>query len=108
MAREGVDSARKRAEQSACVTAEEAFQQLGIDRTTGYRAIQQGTFPLPTIRVGRLIRVPASALRHLLVLDDARYDSTEEPDGHMTDGTARPSLALDVNRGSDNASASRG
>jgi predicted DNA-binding transcriptional regulator AlpA len=108
MAKEGVESARKRTVRSACVSAEEAFEQLGIDRTTGYRAIQRGTFPLPTIRVGRVIRVPAAALRHLLVLDDARYHSTEVPDGDAPDGPTRPSLALEVNSGSGNASASRG
>ena len=30
----------------ACVTADEAFAELGIDRTTGYRAIKEGTFPV--------------------------------------------------------------
>lgn len=108
MARERAESARRRTGQSACVSAEEAFEQLGIDRNTGYRAIRRGTFPLPTIRVGRVIRVPTAALRDLLVLDDARYHSTEEPDGEMPDGPARPSLALEVKSGSGNASASRG
>jgi excisionase family DNA binding protein len=50
----------------ACLTADEAFAELGIDRTTGYRAIREGTFPVPVIRVGRLIRVPTAALRALL------------------------------------------
>jgi len=52
------------------VTAEEAFAELGIDRNTGYRAIRDGTFPLPVIRVGRTIRVPTVALRRALQLDD--------------------------------------
>src|SRR5437879_2185581 len=42
----------------AVVTAEEAFEHLGIDRSTGYKAIRDGTFPVPVIRVGRIIRVP--------------------------------------------------
>ena len=50
------------------VSAEEAFAELGIDRTTGYRAIRNGTFPLEVIRVGRLIRVSTTALRELLGL----------------------------------------
>ena len=54
----------------ACITADEAFAELGIDRTTGYRAIKDGTFPVPVIRVGRLIRVPTAALRRLLDADD--------------------------------------
>jgi len=53
----------------ACISAEEAFAQLGIDRTTGYRAIREGTFPVPVIRIGRLIRVPTAAFRRLLALD---------------------------------------
>ena len=65
-----------------CVSAEEAFRQLGIDRTTGYRAIKDGTFPLPVVRVGRLIKVPIAALRRLLAVDAERYDDDEKPDGH--------------------------
>lgn len=53
------------------MTAEEAFAELGIDRSTGYRAIRDGTFPLPVIRVGRIIRVPTAALRRLLMVDPA-------------------------------------
>lgn len=47
-------------------SADEAFALLGIDRTTGYRAIKDGTFPVTTIKVGRLIRVPVAPLRALL------------------------------------------
>jgi predicted DNA-binding transcriptional regulator AlpA len=57
------------------VSAEEAFAQLGIDRTTGYRAIRAGTFPLEVIRIGRAIRVPTQALRRLL-----QFDEQPEPD----------------------------
>jgi excisionase family DNA binding protein len=52
------------------LTADEAFEHLGIDRTTGYRAIRDGTFPLPIVRVGRLIRIPTAALRRLLQVDE--------------------------------------
>lgn len=67
-----------------CLSADEAFAQLGVDRTTGYRAIRDGTFPVPVIRVGRLIRVPTAALRRVLGLDngdehpDALYDEVTE------------------------------
>jgi predicted DNA-binding transcriptional regulator AlpA len=57
------------------ISAEEAFKELGIDRATGYRSIRDGTFPLEVIRVGRVIRVPTSALRRLLQLDGAEPDS---------------------------------
>jgi predicted DNA-binding transcriptional regulator AlpA len=60
------------------VSAEEAFQLLCIDRTTGYKAIRDGTFPLPVVRIGRVIRIPTAALVQLL---DPEYgkDSTEDP-----------------------------
>jgi excisionase family DNA binding protein len=61
----------------AVISAEEAFKLLGIDRTTGYRAIRDGTFPLPVVRVGRLIRVPTVAVLRLLQLDGAVSPSTE-------------------------------
>lgn len=61
-----------------CVPAEEAFRVLGIDRTTGYRAIKDNTFPLPVVRVGRLLKVPTRALRQLLLLDGT-YDEEIEP-----------------------------
>jgi excisionase family DNA binding protein len=51
------------------LTAEEAFAELGIDRSTGYKAIREGTFPLPIVRVGRSIRIPTAALRRLLEID---------------------------------------
>lgn len=84
----------------ACVTADEAFAALGVDRTTGYRAIREGTFPLPVVRVGRIIRVPAAALRRLLdpgilrepdeyVDDPAAENPTRRPE-------ARPELAHDT------------
>lgn len=59
------------------LSAEEAFAELGIDRSTGYRAIRAGTFPLEVIRVGRLIRVPTAALMHLLGLDSGGGDVAE-------------------------------
>ena len=58
----------------AVITAEEAFAVLGIDRSTGYRAIRTGSFPVPVLRVGRLIRVPTAPLRNLL-----RVSSDEDP-----------------------------
>jgi excisionase family DNA binding protein len=48
------------------ITADEAFLLLHIDRSTGYKAIKEGTFPVPVLRVGRLIRIPAMALARLL------------------------------------------
>ncbi len=63
----------------SCVSADEAFRYLGIDRTTGYRAIKAGSFPLPVIRVGRTIRIPTAALRSLLELDAQPLASSAQP-----------------------------
>jgi predicted DNA-binding transcriptional regulator AlpA len=78
-----------------CVSADEAFAELGIDRTTGYRAIKEGTFPLPVIRVGRLIRISTAALRHLLTTGvppagDATYDGGSSAVERTTQLTSRP------------------
>jgi excisionase family DNA binding protein len=59
------------------MTAEEAFAELGIDRSTGYKAIRDGTFPLPVIRVGRIIRVPTAAVRRLLEIDGGHAEGRE-------------------------------
>jgi predicted DNA-binding transcriptional regulator AlpA len=61
------------------ISAEEAFRELGIDRTTGYRSIRDGTFPVDIVRVGRNIRIPTIALRRLLQLDVAEPDATALP-----------------------------
>ena len=50
----------------AVISAEDAFEYLGIDRTTGYRAIKDDRFPIPVIRVGRLIKVPTAPLARML------------------------------------------
>ena len=78
-------------------TADEAFAELGIDRTTGYRAIKDGTFPVPVIRVGRLIRVPTAALRRLLDADDDLENPTvtdQYDDDPTTEPPATPTLRL--------------
>ena len=87
------------------VSADEAFAFLGIDRTTGYRAIHDNTFPVPVIRIGRIYRVPADRLRRLVDAadvvvdgaDDERYSEppTSDPPDHMSAGRvgSRPTPA---------------
>ena len=48
------------------LSAHEAFDLLGIDRNTGYKAIKDGTFPIRVVYVGRAIRIPTAALVRLL------------------------------------------
>ena len=50
------------------VSVEEAAQALGIGRTLAYRLAAAGELPVPVIRVGRKLRVPAAPLRALLGL----------------------------------------
>jgi predicted DNA-binding transcriptional regulator AlpA len=60
------------------MTADEVFAELDIDRATGYKAIRDGSFPLPVVRVGRSIRIPTAALRRLLELDEPDSDTGVE------------------------------
>jgi predicted DNA-binding transcriptional regulator AlpA len=43
-----------------------AAQILGIGRSASYRLVREGQFPVPVLRVGRLIRVPTAPLIELL------------------------------------------
>ena len=86
----------------AVVSAEDAFAALGIDKTTGYRSVRAGTFPVPVIRVGRLIRFPRAALCQLIEFgngdmgtdDDYRPRPTAPTANQRHRGAARPSSAL--------------
>ena len=60
------------------ISPEEAFRVLGINRTTGYKAIQDGTFPVAVLRVGRLIRIPTAALARLLQAEQLPPTGSEE------------------------------
>lgn len=63
--------------QRPVLSADEAFRLLEIDRTTGYKAIREGTFPVPIVRVGRLIRVPTMAMLRLLNPSETDADGAE-------------------------------
>lgn len=63
-----VDAIRSR----ATLSVEEAAEVLGICRTAGYAAAKRGE--VPTIRLGRRVRVPVPALLRLLG-DDGGYPS---------------------------------
>jgi excisionase family DNA binding protein len=47
------------------VTLPKVAALLGIHRSTAVRLVDQGKFPLPTLRVGRKILVPAQAVEDL-------------------------------------------
>lgn len=51
----------------AVVGVEEAAVMLGIGRTLAYRRlVKEGKWPTPTIRMGRLIKVPVGPLMDYL------------------------------------------
>ena len=79
-----------------CISAEQAFALLGIERKTGYRAIKDGSFPVPVIRVGRLIRVPTAPLARLLEgheHEGAAPDEAQEKYPDRTGSRRRSQLA---------------
>lgn len=39
---------------------------LGIGRTISYTLVREGRFPVPVVRVGKLIRIPTAPLLELL------------------------------------------
>jgi excisionase family DNA binding protein len=54
-------------EQQPTMSVEEAAQALGIGRSACYECVRRGE--VPSIRLGRRLRVPTAALRLLLALD---------------------------------------
>ena len=48
------------------LSVEEAAILLGETRSTLYRSINEGTFPLPIFRIGRRIRIPRRSVERLL------------------------------------------
>jgi excisionase family DNA binding protein len=50
------------------VSVEEAARLLGIGRTLAYRLAAADELPVPVVRIGRKLRIPAAPLRALLGL----------------------------------------
>jgi len=48
------------------VNVETAAAMLGIGRSGAYELIRCGTWPTPTLRLGKLIRIPTASLLELL------------------------------------------
>jgi len=59
-----------RAEERPTLTVREAANALGVSGATAYRSIQDGTFPVATVRVGSRVAVCTSDLRRVLHLND--------------------------------------
>lgn len=58
------------------LTFSEALKALRISRTTAYRWMEQGTFPVPLFKIGKTWRVSASAIREL-----SKASQSEASDG---------------------------
>jgi excisionase family DNA binding protein len=48
------------------LSVEEAAVFLGVTRSTLYRAIKAGTFPLPVFRIGQRVRIPRRSVDRLI------------------------------------------
>lgn len=48
------------------LSVEETAVLLGETRSTLYRAIKAGTFPLPIFRIGRRVRIPRKSVERLI------------------------------------------
>ena len=48
------------------LSVEEASVLLGVTRSTLYRAIKAGTFPLPVFRIGQRTRIPRRSVHRLI------------------------------------------
>lgn len=61
---------------SPLVGLSELAEVLGVHRSTLYRSIERGRFPLPIVRVGARISVPRAAVERLLA---GGADAPESP-----------------------------
>jgi excisionase family DNA binding protein len=57
-----------RSEDKPVLSIEETRRILGLGRSSAYNAVASGE--IPTIRIGRLVKVPTAGLRRMLQLDD--------------------------------------
>ena len=58
-----------------CLRAEEVARRLRVGRSTAYKMMASGE--LPTIRIGRLLRVPLEDLRRWMEQRQAAMDETQ-------------------------------
>jgi excisionase family DNA binding protein len=64
----------------ATLSLPEAARLLGIGRTHAYTLAASGQFPVPVIRLGRIVRVPTAPLLELLGLPTPVPPSAPDPD----------------------------
>jgi excisionase family DNA binding protein len=65
----------------ATLTLPQAARLLGIGRTHAYALAAHGEFPVPVMRLGRVVRVPTAPLLTLLGLPAPSPTTTPDPGG---------------------------
>jgi excisionase family DNA binding protein len=58
------------------LTVDDAAVLLGLSRNGAYAAVREGS--IPSIRIGRCIRIPSAALRSLLGLEHTAVEHSRE------------------------------
>lgn len=61
-----------RSSEPVLLTVIEAAGVLGIGRTTAYALIREGAWPTPVVRLGKLIKIPASPLHRFVETGSAQ------------------------------------
>lgn len=72
---------------SDTITLTEAARRLGVARSTVSSAIHRGTFPVPTLRIGKCVRIPRAKFDAFVAGDAPRADA----DGGPVSATGSPS-----------------
>ena len=63
---------------SETVSVEFAAARLGLSRSKAYELARQNALPVPVLRFGRKLAIPARALDRLLFADDSSAAATTE------------------------------
>lgn len=65
------EAARKALVTDLTISVPAAAMLLGLSKNHAYDTIHEGTFPVPTLKVGRTFRVPTRALREVLQVQES-------------------------------------
>jgi excisionase family DNA binding protein len=65
--------------QSETVSVEVAAARLGLSRGKAYELARQNALPVPVLRLGRKVVIPARALDRVLMVDDVPTAVSAEP-----------------------------
>lgn len=80
---------------SGFVNVRDAARYLGVSASCAYAAIDAGEFPVPVVRVGKRIKVPAGAL-YALAGEPSDAESSERPEPMTVVGSGRGEFSGDA------------